>query len=67
MRPRVHKRERMTAMIRFLVTPSQRDRLWRFCEMHGILPSEVLRAGLLKELARLEAEYNPKEKGGETK
>lgn len=56
MQLRVHKKEKLTAMIRFLVTPSLRERLWRYCAEHGILPSEVLRAGLRRELERLERE-----------
>lgn len=48
---------RMTAAIQFMVPIETKRKLWFLSDRLGLIPSQIMREALLKELERLENTY----------
>lgn len=48
---------RMTASIQFMVPNETKRKLWKLSNRLGLIPSQVMREALLRELERLEKTY----------
>lgn len=64
---RLRKRERLDTTLRFQATAALKERLWRLCEERGLLPSQIMREALLRELERLERLDRNKNTNSKTK
>lgn len=49
---------RMGAAIQFMVPLETKTRLWKLSDRLGLIPSQIMREALLRELERLEKTYD---------